>query len=96
MTDTPTVPANVARPIRGAGQGGAGYAIISLIATFHSFTPEQFGALVLAATVIVSFLHNLAEDKGWIPAVLKAEPPAPAPVVDTSVSDPPKSRAKKR
>ena len=96
---TATVPANVARPIRGAGQGGAGYAIVSLIAAFHSFTPEQFGALVIAATVVVSFLHNLAEDKGWIPALLKSEPqiPAQTPVVDTTVSGPtpPKRKAKK-
>jgi hypothetical protein len=83
-----TVSASVARPIRGAGQAGLAYGILALIASFHHFTPDQFGALLLVASAVVTYLHNLAEDKGWIPAVLKAEPTTdPVPVVDTTISD---------
>jgi hypothetical protein len=82
-----TVSASVARPVRGAGQNGVAYGIVSWWAAAHSLTPEQFGLAVLVLGAVVTYLHNLAEDRGWIPAILKAEPTAnPVPVVDTTVS----------
>lgn len=88
MSSSPTVSASVARPVRGAGQTGLAYGIVSWLATYHALTAEQFGLAVLVLGAVVTYLHNLLEDRGIIPALLKAEPPPdPVPVVDTTVSD---------
>lgn len=83
-----TVNANVAKGIRGGGQNGLAYGVVSWFATYHSLTPEQFGLAVLILGAVVTYAHNFLEDRGIIPALLKAEPPAdPVPVVDSTASD---------
>lgn len=60
-----------ARTVRGGAQGGVGYALVALLDAFAPLTAEQFGALVVVVSLAVTLAQNLAENKGWIPPVLK-------------------------
>lgn len=82
----------VARPVRGLGQGGAGYLIVDLADEFTAWEPttRQYGLAVLAVGAIVSFIQNTGENRGWFRPVLRTVPPTTAEVLDEKVDpDPP-------
>lgn len=79
----------VARTVRGGVQGGVGYAVAQIVEAFHHLTVDQFGAIVVGVTLVVTFFQNLAENKGIIPALLKSVPAkGDTPVVDTTETKP--------
>lgn len=50
-------------------------AMLELLAAFDvDFTDRQHSALMVVGTFVVSALKNAAEDRGTVPALLKAEP----------------------
>lgn len=78
------VRSSIARPVRGGVQGGITYAVIEVLSAFSvvDFTPRQYGAVMLAGSILVSAIQNFAEDQGWIKSFLKNQPQRDEPLVD--------------
>lgn len=76
----------VARPVRGLGQGGAGYLLVDLLDEFTAWEPttRQYGLAVVALTTLMSFIQNLAENRGWVRPILRT---IPNPQVGAEVLD---------
>jgi hypothetical protein len=72
----------VARPIRTAAQGGTGWLIVEFIdAFFYDLTDRQYGIAVALATVLLSWIQNLLEDKAGT-ALLRDIPAREVDVVE--------------
>lgn len=78
---TRRVPTALARPARTAGQGGLGYALMAAIQSFHHFTPEQYGALLLLFTIIFGWVQVTVENRLG-KAILRDVPSRTAPLTD--------------
>lgn len=74
----------VARPVRGLGQGGAGWVVTEAIEAFglYDFTDRQYGLAVFLLSALFSFLQTTAENRGWLKPVLRSVPPKTVPVTD--------------
>lgn len=77
----------VARPARGAGQGGAGWIVTETIEAFgiYDFTEKQYGLSVFILGVVFSFLQTLIENRLG-KAFLRQIPPKDSPL-SSSVED---------
>lgn len=72
----------VARPVRGAVQGGAGWVVTEFIdAFFWDMNDRQYGILVVAAGAVLSYIQNKLEERAGV-ALLRDLPPKPQPVVE--------------
>lgn len=73
----------VARPVRGVGQGGAGWAVIEVVEAFHiyEFDERQSIISIIILTALVSFLQNTIENRLG-KGLLRNVPPTTVPVVD--------------
>lgn len=80
------ISAAVARPARTAGQGGLGFAVMAVIQSFHHFTPEQYGALLLLFTIVFGWAQVLIENRLG-KGILREVPPKTEPIVDSNDSD---------
>lgn len=79
MTTRTRVNDTVARTARGGAQGGVAYSIDVLISSFAHLTNEQFGAILVLLTVVVSAVQNVIENRLGV-ALLREVPPKPKDV----------------
>lgn len=85
MTTRTKVNDAVARTARGGAQGGVAYSIDVLIASFAHLTNEQFGAILVLLTALVSAVQLTVENRLGV-ALLRdvpAKPPAVPLVAET-------------
>lgn len=84
-----TVSTTVGNPIRTGGQASAGLFIVQVLEAFkvYDFDEIQTGLAVIVFGSLVSLVQNLAENRGWIRAVLRTVPPTETKVVD-DIHDP--------
>lgn len=76
MTTRTKVNDTVARTARGGAQGGVAYSIDVLISSFAHLTNEQFGAILVLLTVVVSAAQNVVENRLGV-ALLREVPSKP-------------------